>query len=324
MTHRIHLIWLLLAALFLPNCGGGSTRAIITDLTHTHQSAQSFAYQGTLRGEDHRCGGFVDPAGLATDVHGNLYVIDTGNHRVCKFDSQLNFVMEFGRFGWDAGELQSPTDLVVDKGVHLYIVDSGNRRIEKYNHEGAHIGTLFAEADAPSETPFLDLGAISFDPQGLLYVTDRENDVVLRLDLFGTLLDQWGGFGYEPGQFNQPVGVWVSPRSDVFVAEAGNNRIQVFNAVGNVVRQLPLPADFEPAALTGDPRGNLYIADGASGAIQVTTRHGDPLLTIDATGTALQQPTDLAIRSDGTLFIADGETNRVHMVRVEYDGIPGE
>ena len=61
-----------------------------------------------------------------------------------------------------------------------------------------------------------------------MFVADATNDHIQKFDNGGTFLTIWGTFGSGNGQFAAPLGVAVDGSRNVFVAEAGNNRIQKF------------------------------------------------------------------------------------------------
>ena len=63
---------------------------------------------------------------------GNVYVVDTGNHRIQKFDGNGTFLCAWGNRGKSEGQLNFPYGIAVDKEGCVYVVDSGNNRILKY------------------------------------------------------------------------------------------------------------------------------------------------------------------------------------------------
>jgi uncharacterized protein (TIGR03437 family) len=137
------------------------------------------------------------PAGVAFDRAGNLYVADTGNHRVRKIDvaGAISTVAGDGTAGFagdggaaKAAHLRSPRGLAFDAAGNLYIADAGNHRIRRVTQDGtlrtiAGTGTagwggdggpaLAAELNEPV--------GLSFDTLGNLYAADRGNHRVRKL-----------------------------------------------------------------------------------------------------------------------------------------------
>jgi DNA-binding beta-propeller fold protein YncE len=68
---------------------------------------------------------------------------------------------------------------------------------------------------------------VALDGEGNLYVADTDHARVVELSPSGAVLGAWGGEGSLPGQFRLPEAVAVGPAGEVYVADRGNNRIQV-------------------------------------------------------------------------------------------------
>ncbi|MDI6735456.1 MAG: 6-bladed beta-propeller [bacterium] len=82
------------------------------------------------------------PYSIALDMEDNIYVTDSGNNQVQKFDSNGNFLMKFGQEGKNKGEFISPKGIALDKEAKIYVVDSGNSRIQIFSKEGKFIGKI--------------------------------------------------------------------------------------------------------------------------------------------------------------------------------------
>ena len=79
---------------------------------------------------------FYMPMDIAVDEEGNVYVLDSGNHRVQKFDSEGNFLASFGRHGQGPGEFQYPQSIDIDEKGNMYIADSGNQKVNILKPDG--------------------------------------------------------------------------------------------------------------------------------------------------------------------------------------------
>ncbi len=77
--------------------------------------------------------------GVAVDQSGVVYVADTGNHRIQKFDADGRFLMKWGSEGGGEGEFSHPTSLATDAGGYVYVADSGNHRVQKFDANGVFI-----------------------------------------------------------------------------------------------------------------------------------------------------------------------------------------
>jgi len=127
----------------------------------------------------------------------------------------------------------------------------------------------------------------------------------------------WGENGSAPGQFSDPTGIAVT-NDEVFVSDARNARIQVFDFDGNFKREFGSRGD-APGQL-GRPMnlsivGNeIYVADYWNDRIQVFTLNGTPLRTIGQAGSEPGQfnaPGGVAVAPNGDLFVADFYNQRI-------------
>ena len=85
---------------------------------------------------------FYEPADIAFDQEGNIYVLDAGNHRVQKFSADGKFISSFGRKGQGPGEFQMPLSIDLDKNGRIYIPDAHNQRIGIFAPDGTLIESL--------------------------------------------------------------------------------------------------------------------------------------------------------------------------------------
>ena len=101
-------------------------------------------------------GAFDHPNGVAISMLGNIYVSDTGNHRIQKFTKNGVFLMTWGSEGSGDGQFDNPAGLSVDLSGNVYVADQGSDRIHKFSANGAFItswgayGTLAGQFQNPS------------------------------------------------------------------------------------------------------------------------------------------------------------------------------
>ncbi len=117
----------------------------------------------------------------------------------------------------------------------------------------------------------------------------------------------WGEQGTGPGQFDQPIGIAFAA-GEIFVSDAGNNRIQVFDTEGRYLRAFGAPGD-GPGELARpmhlDIRaGKLYVAEYVNDRIQVFTLDGTSQTFVGSSGTGpgkFDAPGGLAVGAEGQL-----------------------
>jgi DNA-binding beta-propeller fold protein YncE len=269
--------------------------------------------------------GFHAPRGVSTDPFGNVFVADTGNHRVVQFDADGRFVFDFGGHGWGQGELSGPTDVSAREGFRLFVVDAGNDRIQEFDiGDSSPEGTVFpfGEGRGLGGEELVRPSRMDVDREGRIYVSDDLCHCVWIFAPTGELVSRLGGLGSAPSRFRDPAGVAVGPKGRVFVADAGNRRVQVFDAIGNWSAAWGGPdEDFldHPSGIDVGPDGNVWVSDAGSGLVRVLTPDGLPLFSFGGAGGGpgrFRAPVDLALGPDGRVWVVDAEREVVEGYRI--------
>jgi DNA-binding beta-propeller fold protein YncE len=103
---------------------------------------------------------------------------------------------------------------------------------------------------------------VAWDSAGNIYVADGfGNARIAKFDKVGKFVKSWGSRGSEPGQFNTVHGIAVDAQGNVYVADTGNKRIQVFDTDGNFKTQFTNVGSPAAICLTAGPRPFLYSSD---------------------------------------------------------------
>jgi DNA-binding beta-propeller fold protein YncE len=277
---------------------------------------------------------FREPQGVSTDPFGGVFVADTGNHRVLQFSPRGELVFEFGGYGWEEGRLSGPTDLSAREGFRLFVVDAGNERIQSFSITDASAdGTVFPfgagsgfRGEELVRPDYMDV-----DAEGRIYVSDGLCHCVWIFAPTGELVLKLGGLGKADTRFDRPSGVAVADQGrDVYVADSGNRRIQIFDAIGNWRASWGGPDSdllVEPTGIDLDASGNVYVADAGAARILVFTPEGFPLFSFGGPGDgpgSFRIPVDVAVGPDGRVWIADSGREVVEAYRIERvaDGEP--
>ncbi len=280
-----------------------------TAVEHPPSLVSTWGTHGTGDGQ------FDGPAGVAIDpTTGDIYVTDTENHRVQKFDADGTFLAKWGTEGTGDGQFGYPEAVAVDPTTgDVYIADSWNHRVQKFDADGTFLTTW---------------GTIGFGdgqfvlPQGVA-VNPTTRDVyvtadgrVQKFDTDGTFLTSWGTPGTSNGPLGIPFGVAVDPTTgDVYVTDALNGRVQKFDADGTFLTRWGTSgsanSQFDaPFGVAVDPTtGDVYVTDLNLNRVQ----------RFDAEGTFLTKwgigrfssPFGVAVDGEGDVYVADIENARV-------------
>lgn len=261
------------------------------------------------------------PTGLATDSTGNLYIFDSGSHRVLKFDKEGNFILEWGGQGSEEGKFNCYEDkgticgIAIDAQDNLYVVDKGNYRIQKFDGEGNFLLTWGGQGTEDGQ--FIRPIYVAIDSQNNVFVTDDRNPVIQKFDSNGQFLGKWGSFGEAEGQFRHATGIAVDSEGNVYVADYENRRIQKFDNDGQFLLawetgnggQSGVP---EAIAVDGDDR--IFVTDSDLKQVEIFDQNGATLNVVDLQGVGIFNrisPYGIAVDISGNLYISDRQNNRV-------------
>ena len=288
-----------------------------------------------------------NPDSVTTDAAGNLYF--TSLHSVFRISASGQLARFAGTtrkgFSGDGGQanaaqLNDPAGVAIDPNGTVYIADSGNNRVRRVTPDGiittvAGSGVAgFSGDNGPAVTAQLNLPvAVAVATIGQLYVLDFGNNRVRQITPEG-IIKTFAGTGAVGASgdngpalsatFNYPTGMALTPAGDLMLADAGNNRIRrIANGIASTVTAGSL--NF-PDGLRTDAAGNIYISDSGNFRIVKVTPNGT-VATVAGSGTqgfagdggaatdaALNYPNDVAIGTNGALYIADSANARIRVV----------
>lgn len=214
------------------------------------------------------------PDKLALDAQGNLYVTEVGsqspagNSRIQKFSPTGVPLAQWGTFGSAPGQFNTPVGIAVDEQGDIYVADAGNHRIQKLSSLGQPIAQWHTVGSGTGETTEIGYD-LALDASGNVYVSEPHpfsdgNDRVQKFSPAGELLATWGGSGVGPGQFNQPTGLAVDSKGNVFVVDSGHSRVQELASTGRFVAQWDAPNGLRfVSKIAVDNHGDLYVSAGS-------------------------------------------------------------
>jgi hypothetical protein len=166
-------------------------------------------------------GQFRNPLGIASDGSRNIYIADTDNNRILRFNYYGDGFKKWGSKGDGNGQFNAPSGIAVDADGYIYVADTGNSRVQKLNSKGNYVETWTGGGNGREfKKPF----AIAVDSLGNIYVTDIETNCVHMIYADSNAQSKkseiWRGF-------NNPRGICVDKSGNIYVADTGNNCIKV-------------------------------------------------------------------------------------------------
>ncbi len=297
-----------------------------------------------------------EPSGVAVNSKGHIFVFNRGNSTGPAYGATASQLLEFGPDGKYLREIghnlyawSYAHTVRIDKDDNIWAVDKGSDMIIKFNPEGRVMMVFGRKKEAsdeagpwtrvnpprpPVDGQFRQPTDVTWDPQGNIFISDGYiNSRVAKYDKNGDWVKSWGEPGRtKPGEFNTPHSIAADAKGNLYVADRGNRRIQVFNPDGGFLREIkidvPVPPDAHPwmgnqptpeaaaaqsgapwaLCITPGPTQYLYSADAFPGRIYKLTLDGKVLGVLGKTGRQLKQfgwIHEMACPSENELYVAE-------------------
>ena len=284
------------------------------------------------------------PRGLAYRG-GVLYIANAGRSRVRTVTNGIINTLAGSSFGFDGDQhpplstqFATPGAVLPLSASTVVFTDRGNDRIRELvggivkTVAGGYLGDSVAGTSATLVTP----ENIAFDRQGNLYIADANGNRVRKVDTTGKITTIAGngvtGYTNDGGlatqaELNRPYGVAADGQGNIFVADTFNGVIRKVNSTGVITTFSTNPSFYSLQTLATDAAGNVFAVDegacvvwkiDSSGIANVIAGvpftcgyNGD---SITATTAQLNLPYGIALDSQGNLYIADSNNNRIRKV----------
>jgi sugar lactone lactonase YvrE len=294
---------------------------------------------------------FADPLGVVLDKAGNLYVADGGDNNSIRKIGVDGVGVTFAGGAVEgyadgvgkAAAFNTPSGLAIDGDGNLYVADTGNNAIRKITPGGV-VSTLAGDGVAGQRdgrgaaARFNGPIGVAVDAAGVVFVSDTYNDRIRRIAPDGEVSTIAGG--PRPGQgdgpaaqalFNAPTGLALAANGDLYIADTANDAIRKLGKDG-IVSTVAEAQDGErtsllrlPVGLALTSDGYLYLGSNSHGRLAQITPAGEVLTLLDVDRAAkpgygpdgsvrLYAPRGIALAPDGSLFVTDGATFRLHHV----------
>ena len=177
-----------------------------------------FGSSGTQAGQ------FNTPYRL-TASNNELFVADLENHRIQVFGLDGNFLREFGTYNEVSGQDSKPFDVNIYDS-QIFVVEQIGGSILIFDLNGEFIKELIVNQNATSTSEPYSV----FVYDDLIFVSDIGDSSVKIFDLDGNPVKQFGQYGDRYGEFKHPSTA-ITDGTRIFVLDAENHRIQIFNIV---------------------------------------------------------------------------------------------
>ncbi|HVF26056.1 MAG TPA: peptidyl-alpha-hydroxyglycine alpha-amidating lyase family protein [Anaerolineales bacterium] len=165
---------------------------------------------------------------------------------------------------WGAGTFVMPHGLTVDHEDNLWLTDVGLHQVFKFDRAGNLLMTLGERGIAGEDAQHFNMPTdVAVEPDGSFYVSDGYgNSRVIKFSPDGSYLMSWGSKGTAPGQFDVPHSIALDSQGQVYVADRGNARLQIFDENGQFINEWQDKSLGRPWAVRISANGNVFVIDG--------------------------------------------------------------
>ncbi len=263
----------------------------------------------------------LEPYGLASDMGGNVYLVDAGNNRLIRFDRDLQPLRDVGGYGGDPGLFNSPSYITVDNNLNLYISDGGNQRITVFDTR-LNYAKQIELIDPADPLKFGRPTGIKINQYGELWVADRDKSRIWIFDNIGSYDRSIGGIESTGGYLLNPAGMISDRRGRTLVCDKGNSLIKIYDSFGIFMFEFGHRRLQNPTGISIDSFDNIWVLDSKKTALFCFDSRGELLFTpeqLDYTGNyTLSNPTDLTITPENKLIVSDFGNDRLLVYQILY------
>jgi len=261
-------------------------------------------------------GQFSRPQDVAVDSSENVYVVDQPNSRIVKFDSNGNFLLNFGTSGTGDGQFTTPQGIGIDNLDFVYVVSRHN--VQKFDASGSFLlkfGSL-GSGNGQFSSPW----DVNVDGNGNIIVADSGNNRIQKFGSIGNFLLKFGSNNSSDPAFIGffQLGVATDQANNIFVPEGRFGFVKKFNENGIPLVKfgtfgLELGKFFATGEIQVDQLGNVFVYD-IIGRIQKFDPIGNFVLSFGTSGKGdgeFQEVSGIEVASNNDIFVADRQQNRM-------------
>lgn len=246
-----------------------------------------------------------EPRALAVASNGELFVADTGGHRVVRLDSNGKFLGAFGRAGRGGGEFERLEDIALDRSGRIYTLDSSFARVQVFLRDGTLLRTMGQNSGLCTPAGF------GLGPDGSVYVADTCGGRIVKFEEGGRRVKEIRPA--PPAKLDQPVDVAIGEDGLLYIADLTPRLIALDPATGAIRRAWPIAVGTlvggSNLSLNGtrlyvsDPNRNVVLAIDVSGG-DLEPMRGHPSAPFAA-------PLGVACSPENTLYVIDRNGKRL-------------
>jgi tripartite motif-containing protein 71 len=293
---------------------------ILSAFCFAEQGELSVRFMFSIGEKGDQPGQFNHPSSVSSDAYGNIYVADTGNNRVQKFDDKGQLLSFIGGFGWGKEQFQAPHDIFVYNSLDIYIADFENSRIERYDKDLNWITSYYSNENWESRDQFEFPRSIFLSIHGDFFIVDSQNDRISKFNAEFEPQLTFGDFDWGQGVLQKPSHISISFKDIIYVSDSDAGKIRVYDYFGNFLQNIGEGILHSPKGLCTNSEGHIFVADSELNQIFIFNQTGQLLLNFGSAGEkfgAFSEPFDVDAGRN-RLIVADTANNRIQVFELYW------
>ena len=195
---------------------------------------QTYIYQGSI-------GAINNASSMNINATGFLFITDSGNDEIYKMDTLGKVFKTTGGHGWSESTFDNPVGIFATP-LSVYIADKNNHSIKRFDKDLNPVSSLYTrDNDDPNSRFGYPLSCVIAN-QGDLFILDSENKRVLKFDLFGNFIQNFGGYDYGKYALSNPKAMACDYNNYIYVADGKN--IFIYDQFGNGIGDIKGTEEF--------------------------------------------------------------------------------
>jgi sugar lactone lactonase YvrE len=266
-----------------------------------------------ITGERPQAVGLMAPAGIVSDGERYIYIADPSArlvHRIDFVDNEVTYITNSG-----SEPLASPVGVALDSYGNFYVTDSVKAKVYKFNKDSEYLGIL-----GGGVVEFQRPAGIAIGRNDYKYVADVLANKINVFDNKDRFLREFPN-SPEIKELNKPVNISVDPKGNVYVTDAFNFSIKMFDPAGNLVKTIGTVGDgpgtfARPKGVALDSESHIYIIDANFDNFQIFNQTGQLLLYVGTTGKRPGQffmPNGIFIDHEDRIYVSDSYNQRLQI-----------
>lgn len=179
---------------------------------------------------DYSFGNFNSASAFSITSSGFIFIADDGDDSLIKLDTLGNVIKEIGGYGWGESAFDTPSDIFATS-LNVFVCDKRNHRVQAFDKDLNFISELYTRERENSQERFGYPLSCALSSMGDLYVLDSENIRVLKFDLFGNFIQNFGGFDWGIFSLKSPKKLAINSDNSILVLD--DSALVIYDQFGN-------------------------------------------------------------------------------------------